>query len=490
MRVTTRRPVLALLVAALVAVTTSGCGFGGGGDKAGGSSAPVELRLAAAYGTDQPDAPAVRYFASRVSELSNGSLHVRVVFDAARHRVADPEARVARLVHNGEFDLGWIGARAWDELGVTSFQALQAPFLVTSYALLDRIATGPLAPRMLAGLERHGFVGLALVPDRLRHPMGVRRPLISPADFAGARVRVIPSRATDALMRALGATPVHVSNTDVGTAMSNGEIDGTEASLAGSWAGGSFLTGNVTFFGKAQTLFAGRRAYERLSGEERTVIQKAAQQTVAHVAANPPSEDTLVRRFCDQRHVVTATPEDRAALLRAAQPAYAELEQAPQTKAFITAIRDLKTKTPVAPMAPLPRNCARDTPRDRAGRISPSTLNGTYRWLITKAGVLAVGGYPNESDIGKVSQMTLRDGKWLLGQAGSESGSRESGTYEVTGNRMVFDWPATGSTLTFTFTRHANGNLDLKPVLPMDRGDRGVWAGGQWRRAGPPVLIP
>jgi TRAP-type C4-dicarboxylate transport system substrate-binding protein len=490
MRVTTKWPVATVLVA-LAAGTISGCGLGGSGDKAGGSSEPVELRLAAAYGPDQPDAPVARYFASRVDAVSGGSLHVRVVFDAARHRFIDPEARVARMVHDGEFDLGWIGTRAWDEVGITSFQALQAPFLVTSYALLDRIATGPLARRMLGGLQPRGFVGLALVPDRLRHPMGVRRPLASPADFAGARVRVIPSRATDALVRALGATPVHVSNADIGTAMSDGRIDGTEASLAGSWAGGRFLTANVTFFGKAQTLFAGRRAYERLSDDERAVIHKAAQQTLAHVAANPPSEDALVRRFCDQRQVVIATREDRTALMRAAQPAYVELERVPQTRALITAIRDLKATTPAAPMAPLPPHCGHETPTGTGGRISPVSLDGTYRWLITKAGVLAVGGYPHESDSAKVTQMTLRDGKWLLGEAGSaDTDGRDTGTYEIAGNRIVFDWPATGSTLTFTFTRHARGSLDLKPVLPMDRGDRGVWAGARWRRVGPPVETP
>ena len=63
---------------------------------------------------------------------------------------------------------------------------------MTSYALLDRIAAGPLASRMLDGLDEEGYVGLALVPDRLRHPMGARRPLRSLSDFAGAGVRVIP----------------------------------------------------------------------------------------------------------------------------------------------------------------------------------------------------------------------------------------------------------------------------------------------------------
>jgi TRAP-type C4-dicarboxylate transport system substrate-binding protein len=491
MKVTTKRPLVAVLVAALVAGAPAGCGFGSGGDKAGGSRAPVVLRLAVAYAADQPDAPAARDFASRVAELSGGSLRVRVVFDAAGHKIANPEGRVARMVRDGEFELGWIGARAWDGQGITSFQALQAPFLVTSQALLDRIATGPLASRMLAGLQGHGFVGLALVPDRLRHPIGVERPLASPADFAGARVRAIPSRATDALLRALGATPVHVGNDDVHTAMSNRKIDGSEVSLGGSFAGGRYLTANVTLFAKALTLFAGQRAYERLDDDQRTVIRRSAQQTVAHVAAHPPSDSALVRRFCEAGRVVMATKADTAALQRAAEPVFTRLQRDPRTKELIAGIRELKARTPATPAPVVPASCSQPISPAEGERRQPGPLNGTYRWLVTKAGVRAVGGLRDESQIGTVSQMTLRDGKWLLGPAGRvDPDGGDTGTYEITANRIVFDWPATGSTLTFTFKRHANGTLDLKPVLPMDRGDRGVWAGGPWRRAGPPVGIP
>ena len=69
---------------------------------------------------------------------------------------------------------------------------------------------------MLAGLKRDDVVGLALVPELLRHPVGLERPLLSPADFAGARIVDFPSRASDSLLRALGATPVHLSNNATG----------------------------------------------------------------------------------------------------------------------------------------------------------------------------------------------------------------------------------------------------------------------------------
>jgi TRAP-type C4-dicarboxylate transport system substrate-binding protein len=478
MKVTMKRPLVLVLVAALVAALAAGCGLGGGGDKAGGSRAPVVLRLAVASAADESDAPAARFFASRVAELSDQSLRVDVVFNAAGQKVPDTEARVTRMVRAGQFDLGWIGSRAWDGLGLTSFQALQAPFLVTSHALLDRIATGPLAPRMLAELERHGLVGLALVPDGLRHPIGVQHPLASPADFAGARVRVIPSRATDALMRALGATPVHVSGDGVDAAMARREIDGTEHSLGGTWPGGHYLTANVTFFAKALTLFAGRRAYERLDADQRAALRAAAEQTVARVAAHTPPESRLVRRYCDGGRVVTASRDDLAALTRAAQPVYAELERDAQTRAFIAAIRELKATMPVPAIA-APPDCAQEIPTAQGRRVSPATLNGTYRWRLTKAGAIAAED-PNDPDIGRINTMTLRDGRWLL-QGGA------TGTYEIVGNRIVFDWPEIPSTLTFTFKRHANGDLDVKPVLPMDRGDRFVWAAEPWRRVGPPI---
>ena len=234
---TTKSVLAPVLVAVLLSVLSAGCSLDGGGDKAGGSSAPTVLRLGAAEDAEQPDTQRARYFASRVSELSNGSLRVQIVYDAGGEENADYETRLASMVREGEFELGWIGARAWDRSGIRSFQALQAPFLVDNHALLGRMATGPLASRMLAGLDRHGFVGLALVPDRMRYPIAARHALASPDDFAGARVRVPPSRATDALMRALGATPVHLRGEALAAALANGKIDGSEASLGTNSAG-------------------------------------------------------------------------------------------------------------------------------------------------------------------------------------------------------------------------------------------------------------
>jgi len=491
---TTRR-LAPLLVTALICSVMSACDTGGdgGADKAGASEAPKLLRLAVADDSEQPDAPFARYFARRVSALSDGSVRVRVAWDAAGQSSPGYELGIAQRVHDGDFELGWMGSRAWDRMGITSFQALQAPFLVTDYGLLGRIATGMPAERMLAGLDGHGFVGLGIVPEHLRYAFGVRGPLASVDDFAGARIRVRPSEASDALMRALGAKPVHISGDDVAGAVADGKIDGAEASLGTNSRdeGENQLTVNLPLFPKTLTVFAGGDAYDQLDEDQREAIRKAARETAAYAAAHPPSERALMREFCGAAggvSAVAATRDDLDALERAAQPVYTQLEQDPDTKALIAQIRTLKASSPGHPVSVPPAACTQTAPAANGGKRSPSVVNGTYHWRVTEDGAhvaaRAVGASPNadDEDIGGIGKMMLRDGKWLMGEDDPE---KYSGTYEIAGDRLVFDWQ--GDVLVFEFARDADGTIQLEPLPPMNPGDAVVWAGGPWQRVGPPV---
>ena len=491
----TTRMLALLLLTALISGAVSACDLEGGGDadKAGGSEAPEVLRLAVADDAEQPDAPFARYFARRVAALSDGSVRVRVVWDAAGQSSPGYELGIAQRVRDGDFELGWMGSRAWDRMGITSFQALQAPFLVTDYGLLGRIATGPPAERMLAGLDGHGFVGLGLVPEHLRYAFGVRGTLASVRDFAGARVRVRPSEASDALMRALGAEPVHISGDDVAAAVADGKIDGAEASLGTNSRdeGENHLTVNLPLFPKTLTVFAGQDAYDQLDAGQREAVRMAARQTAAYAAGHPPSERALMSEFCGAGRLVSAvaaTAGDLRALERAAQPVYAELEEDATTTALIAAIRALKAASPGHPVAVPPAACAHTAPTVSGRQRSPAAVNGTYHWRVIEAGAhaaaRAVGASPDadDEDIGIVGKMTLRDGKWLMGDVEPE---KYSGTYEIVGDQLVFAWR--GDVLAFEFGRDTDGSLELEPLPPMNAGDAVVWAGGPWRRVGPPV---
>ena len=473
------------LAALLAACLLAGCsvGDGGGSDKAGGSQAPVVLRLAYSYPTKegQPDEPALRYFAARVAELSGGSLRVRIVFEAAGNESPELEKRVAGMVRNGQSDLAWVAARVWDEFGVRSFQALQGPFLVTDYGLLQKVTDSPLAGEMLRGLDRLGVSGLALVPETLRHPASARDPLRSVDDYDGALFRDIPSKATDALVSALGATPVHIRNDSFGEEVTSGDVDSTETPISRA-RGGWTLTGNVVLYGKANTIVANSKAFAKLSDEQRDALRRAAKDTARRGLRDIPSERAAARGFCAAGRVVSATRAEMEGLRAAARPVYAEMERDDLTRSLIARIRAMKA---LGSPSPAPAPCGRTTVAKGESRkaAAPGAFDGTYRWKLTRAGAIRTGNPPSDPDIGSVVTMTLRSGRWLLGDD-----PHYSGTFEVEGNRLVFDWPSEASVLTFAFRHEGADTLVMKPVLPMDRGDQFVWGSAPaWRRVGPPV---
>lgn len=340
-----------MIVVALSMLMSAACSSAGEepDPDASPTSEPVVLRLGTGDPLGRPDTPVVAGFANAVEDLSDGSLQIEVVWQAAGPSGPSNggEQGVVGLVQEGELDLGWVGARVWDTMGVTSFQALQAPFLITDQELLSEVLASPMAGEMMAGLDDAGVVGLGMFHDGLRYPLGYAAPMASLEDFDGAAIRIGASEATDSLIRALGGRPVYGLNGDeLDAAIAAGDVDGTEVSLglapiiAQDVAPRSVITRNVVLFPRVNTLFAGQEMMASLSDEQKAILAAAAEDAQA-IATELATED--VQAFCDAGgEFVDASPADVAAMERAVQPVYRKLEADPATKAFIEEIRGLK----------------------------------------------------------------------------------------------------------------------------------------------------
>jgi TRAP-type C4-dicarboxylate transport system substrate-binding protein len=313
------------------------------------------LTLGVADPRGRPDTPVVERFAELVESRSDGAIRIEIAWAAGGDR---SEQGVVERVDAGELDLGWTATRVWDTLGVSSFQALQAPFLITDHAVLRNVLADPIAAEMLGGLEDAGFVGLGLYPDQLRHPLGYAEPLLTLHDFDGAAIRLLPSEATDALVRALGGEAAYgLSGSDLDAAIASGEVDGTETSLglASEVAPpGSILTGNVVWFPRVNALFASDATASSLSERHWAILEDAANETFAFATDLVPTSET-VDGFCSSGgEIVAARPEQIRALERAARPVTATMERDPETAAYLDRIRELKaTSSP----AELPTSC-------------------------------------------------------------------------------------------------------------------------------------
>src|SRR5919107_531127 len=68
-------------------------------------------------------------FADEVARLSRGHVRIRFVNDYRNGQI-EQEKRLIDDVRAGKLDLGWAGARAFDVVGDTAFEAFQAPLLI------------------------------------------------------------------------------------------------------------------------------------------------------------------------------------------------------------------------------------------------------------------------------------------------------------------------------------------------------------------------
>ena len=131
--------------------------------------------------------PALASWADEVSRRSGGTLEIEF---ANGWRLGEPayEAATIEDVRAGEIDMAWVGARAFDHVGVNSFQALVAPMLVDSYELQAAVFEAGIPEQMLEGLDEIELAGIGVLPGPMRKVLGVSKPFVRPADFAGAIV--------------------------------------------------------------------------------------------------------------------------------------------------------------------------------------------------------------------------------------------------------------------------------------------------------------
>jgi TRAP-type C4-dicarboxylate transport system substrate-binding protein len=440
----------------------TGCGHGTHAgpapDKAGSKTAagPATVLTLATSGIAVPDAAD---FLDAVRRLSGGSLRIeprevhRSDIDYERELIADARA--------GRVAMALVGARAFDLVGVTTLDPLVAPFVVQSYAQQERILESPLAGQMLSGVRALGLVGVALVPGALRHPIGVSRPIVTAADFEGARFGVRPSRRTAAALSALGAVPVPWLAGGPLAGLDATELD-NEVLVSGYVRHSRSLLANVVLWPRTQAIVMNGAAYARLTRSQRDVLRQAAAAAVPTASAKRARSDAEgLQYLCLQAgfQVAEAAPADLATLRAKVGPLLAEIARDPASGPILRGIQALTARTPVsAALGGCPAGSTA-APTQAAPSGPALKLVGTWTHDVTKAALVAAHADPAEfgnSNTGPQELTLAADGsfRWASPQHPEDP-----------------DWPITGS-----WVAHGS-ELDLRsgPDSTSDPGPGGAF---------------
>lgn len=395
-------PVIAVLAAV-------GCNGQGAGKSGGAPEAAPTGTTTLTFASGDPR-PVDRVFAALVAKYSGGHLKLHTIYYNARSTGVDPTIATALTV--GKLDVGDVASRAWESQGLAAFRAFQVPFLVTSRALLDRAVTGQAAAGMLAELKPAKVTGLAIVPTGIRYLLSTR-PLTSPAQFYGAKIRINESATSSEAISALGATPVTniASGPPAVQALRDGRLTAIEADPVGAMMNGylrvaPYVLVNAPLYAKTSTLVVSWAALARLPAAAVGWLRKAAAQAAASDAAGN-SDRVHWASMCGQGAKPLAATQSQFRALEAAEAStYADLAGDPATMLATDRIGGLA--------ATEPRMDTWATCHGVGVAGSPTrALDGRYGTTWTQADIVASGDCPDCGNAGTYT-MAIDDGRYAL----------------------------------------------------------------------------
>ena len=412
----------------------------------------VTLRMADAEDQGRSSQPWIDRFVSAVARDSGGAITIDVLYNAGGEEAKPEEQIVAERVMSGGVELALVPVRAWNDVGVVSLQALEAPLLIDNDALLTAVARDPLVQPLLDGMRAQGLIGLSVWPDDLRHPFAWEKngpPIVKASDFKGAKIWTLTSELQSIILEGLGATPIDAGPSVVDSMVADGSLRGAESSFGGitSLSGTPTGTGDVVLYPKYQVLVAEDSAFSRLTPQQQAIVRTAAVAARDLAIANHPNERDSGSAWCEAGgRVVLAGEANVASFQKAVQPVIDRLAQDKLTSTALDAIRALKAKTPPAPTAGAcepPVNLDGPWPSVAPGPPLKVLPDGVYVHTVTRTELLDAGVSENDArnNAGKWTLTVQGDhGTWDLLHGENVGSAKETFPlrFELMGDRVRF----------------------------------------------------
>jgi tripartite ATP-independent transporter DctP family solute receptor len=242
-----------------------------------GARDSVSLTLGHSAAPGNPRSLATERFAALVKERSGGRIDVRV---AGSEQLGNEQSLLTSL-RTGAVDMT-VSSQGSASALVPEIAALGLPFLFADSAAAFKVLEGPIGEELAQHFSKVQMVSLGWWDNGIRHLTNSKRPVATPADLKGLKIRTPPDPMTIDIFQALGAATEQVSFGELYVALQQGVVDGQEnpltniassriyevnkfISLSGhKWESCPFLMAHLT--------------WARLPAVDREIIQAAAKE--------------------------------------------------------------------------------------------------------------------------------------------------------------------------------------------------------------------
>ncbi len=264
----TKRMFSALAGAAILAAATTG------------AAAQTVLRSTDIHPTDYPTVEAVRHISKLLEERTKGRIKINVFHSAQLGNEKD----TIEQTRFGVIDLNRINMAPFNNL-IPATNVPSLPFIFRSVEHMRKVMDGPIGDSILKEFEKHDLVGLAFYDSGSRSFYNSKRPINTPADMKGMKIRVQQSDMFVALVSALGANATPMAFGEVYSALQTGVIDGAENNWPSYESTKHFEVSKFYSLTEhslsPEVLVMSKRSFDKLSKEDQEIMKAAAKESVA-----------------------------------------------------------------------------------------------------------------------------------------------------------------------------------------------------------------
>src|SRR3982750_616858 len=169
--------------------------FGGGAL----AQQPIVIKFSHVVAVDTPKGKGAEQFKKLAEERTKGRVKIEVYPNSQLYKDGEEmEALQLGSVHMLAPSLAKFGP-----LGVREFEVFDLPYMFDNYEELHKVTEGPVGAALFKKLESKGLIGLGYWDNGFK-VMSANKPIRTPADYKGLKMRIQSSKVLGAEMKARG----------------------------------------------------------------------------------------------------------------------------------------------------------------------------------------------------------------------------------------------------------------------------------------------
>lgn len=287
--------------------------------------------------SDYPTVQAMRWIGETLERETGGRLRIRLYHSGQLGR----EAEAIDMARFGAIDFARVYSGALNNAFPLT-RALCLPYVFDSVAHMRRAMDGEVGRAVLEGFADRDLVGLAIYDSGARCFYNARRPIHTPADLAGMKIRVPVSDIFIRMLRLFGANATPLSLGEVYSGMETHMIDGAENNIRSFHSSRHFEA--ARYWSQSEHSYApdilllSRRTWEALAPADRELLRETARASVQIMRQAWDASEASAREQVLAAGIET-NAVDSGSFRRAAAPLLAEYRSDPRIDALYARIR-------------------------------------------------------------------------------------------------------------------------------------------------------